>query len=100
MVPLPQAQAPWTRAMADAARARFQLRSLRLAREQDERAERLARKAEEKLGHTKKAVIRAALERAKARKAGIAPRNTDHLPPQIRAGIDVIDARRRAAKKS
>ncbi len=103
MLPLPQARAHWTRAMADAARAGLRVRGLRLAREQAERAERLARKAEEKLGQpmpdAKRAVILAALERAKARKAGIAPRNTDHLPPQVRAGIAAIDARRRAAKK-
>lgn len=103
MLPLPQAEAPWTQAMADAARARFQFRSLRLAREQAERAERLARKAQEKPGQpmpdAKKAVILAALERAKARKTGIAPRNTGNLPPQVRAEIAAIDARRRAAKK-
>ena len=103
MLPLPQAEAPWTQAMADAARARFQFRSLRLAREQAERAERLARKAQEKPGQpmpdAKKAVILAALERAKARKTGRAPRNTDNLPPQVRAEIAAIDARRLAAKK-
>ncbi len=103
MTPLPPADAPWTQAMADAARARFQFRSLRLAREEAERAERLARKAQEKLGQpmpdAKKAMILAALERAKARKAGIAPRNTDNLPPQVAAEIAAIDARRKAAKK-
>ena len=46
MLPLPEAEAPWTQAMADAARARFQFRTFRLARE---RAERLARKAQERL---------------------------------------------------
>jgi Na+-translocating ferredoxin:NAD+ oxidoreductase subunit B len=99
MLPLPPAQAPWTRAMADAARARFEFRSLRLARAEAERAGRLARKAENKPGQTKKAVILAAVERARARKSGMAPRNTDSLPPQIRAGTDAIGARRRAAKK-
>ena len=103
MAPLPRADAPWTQAMADAARARFHFRNLRLAREQAERAERLARKAQEKLGQpmpdAKRAVILAALERAKRRKAGIGPRNTDHPPPQFRAGIATIDTRRKAAKK-
>lgn len=102
MLPLPEAQAAWTQAMADAARARFQFRRLRLAREEAERAERLARKAQEKLeqpmSDSKKAVILAALERAKARKAGIAPTNTDNLPPQVAAEIAAIDARRKAAK--
>jgi electron transport complex protein RnfB len=103
MLPLPEAQAPWTRAMAGAARARFQLRNLRLEREQAERAERLARKAREKLGQpmpdAKRAMILAAVERAKARRAGIMPGNTDNLSPQARAEIAAIDARRASAKK-
>ena len=103
MLPLPQAQAPWTRDMADAARARFEFRNFRLARDAAERAERLARKAQEELEQpmpdAKKAIILAALERAKARKAGLAPRNTENLPPQVRAEIAAIDARRAAAKK-
>jgi electron transport complex protein RnfB len=103
MVPMVQAEAPWTRAMADAARARFQFRNARLARETAERTERLARKAQEKLGQpmpdAKKAVILAALERARARKTGGVPRNMDNLPPRVAAEIAAIDARRLAAKK-
>ncbi len=103
MLPLPEAQAPWTRALADAARARFQFRGLRLAREQAERAAHLAHKAQEKLEQpmpdAKKTVILAALERAKARTAGIAPWNADKLPPRVSAQINAIDARRAAAKK-
>jgi electron transport complex protein RnfB len=103
MLPLPEAQAAWTQAMADAARARFQFRNLRLAREQDERAEHLAHKAQDKTGQpmpdAKRTTILAAIERAKARKAVIAPRNTDHLPPRVQAEIDAIDLRRAGAKK-
>ena len=103
MLPLPQPEAIWTQHLADAARARFQFRGLRLARDHEERAERLTRKAREKLGEAlpdaKKAVILAALERAKARKAGIAPRNTEDLPPQVAAEIAAITARRAAARK-
>jgi H+/Na+-translocating ferredoxin:NAD+ oxidoreductase subunit B len=103
MVPLPQADAPWTQDMADAARARFQFRSLRLARDVAERAERLARKAQGEPGRAmpdaKKAAILAAMERAKARKAAIVPRNTDNLSPRVLAEIAAIDARRKAAKK-
>jgi electron transport complex protein RnfB len=103
MLPLPETQAPWTQALADAARARFQFRNLRLERERAERAERLARKAEEKSGQpmpdAKKAMILAAIERAKARRAGITPRNTDNLSPQVRAEIAAIDERRVSAKK-
>jgi electron transport complex protein RnfB len=103
MLPLPQAEAAWTQDLADAARARFEFRALRLAREQAERSERLARKAEEKLAQplpdAKKAAILAALERAKSRRAAAAPGNTDKLPAQAQAQIATIDARRRAAKK-
>lgn len=103
MLPLPQEQAPWTQGMADAARARFQFRNLRLERDAAERAERLARKTREKSGQpmpdAKKAAILAAIERAKARTAGVTPRNTDDLPPRVRAEIAAIDARRAAAKK-
>ncbi len=99
MLPVPEAQARWTRAMADAARARFQFRSLRLAREQAERALRLARKAEEKLGQpmpdAKRAVILAALERARARRAAV----TDIPAPQTQAGVAAAGARGAAAKK-
>jgi len=73
LLPLPVGQAAWTRAMADAARERHAFRALRLAREQTERAQRLARKAAEKLQQdlpdAKKAAIRAAMERARARTA-------------------------------
>ena len=41
----------------------------------------------------------AAIARAKARKAGIAPGNTDNLTPQVRAEIAAIDVRRASAKK-
>jgi Na+-translocating ferredoxin:NAD+ oxidoreductase subunit B len=100
MVPLPQADADWTPAMADAARARFEFRGQRLAREGIERAERLARKAQEKLQQplpeAKNAVILAALERARARKAGAAPRTAGHSPPPLAAKVG---ARSGAAKK-
>jgi len=96
MLSLPEAQAPWTQAMADAARARFEFRNLRLEREQSERALRLARKAQEKLGQpmpdAKKAVILAAIERAKARMAGVGPQ-------QVQAGSAPSGARRAVEKK-
>lgn len=99
MLPLPEAAAPWTRAMADSARARFEFRNLRLARDEAERARRLTRKAQDKSGQSapdaKKAVIRAAIERARARAAGSA----DRPPPQPDAGIAVIGAGSAAAKK-
>jgi len=94
MVPLPQSEAPWTQAMADAARARFAFRKLRLARDADERAARLARRAQERLEQplpdAKKAVILAALERARARRAGVARADADS--PQAQRGTPVASA--------
>ena len=99
MLPLPEAQAPWTQVMADAARARFEFRNLRLARDEAERARRLAREAQEKSGppapDAKKAVILGAIERARARAAGSAAQR----PPQPDAGIAAIGAGNAAAKK-
>jgi electron transport complex protein RnfB len=99
MLPLSEARAPWTQAMADAARVRFQFRSLRLASDEAARVRRLARAAQDKAGllmaDAKQAVILAAIERAKARKAG----TTDKIPPQARAGLRAIEARRGVAKK-
>ncbi len=74
LLPLPATQAAWTRDMADAARARFEFRRERLAREAEERDERLLAKAERKLAQPvaeeKRALIRAAIARAQARRAG------------------------------
>ncbi len=103
MLPLPEAEGAWTQTMADAARERYRFRQRRLERDAAERAQRLARKAQQKLEQAmpdaKRATILAAVERAKARKASAAPRNTDDLPPQVRSQIAAIDARRAAAKK-
>lgn len=67
--------------MAAIARSRYQFHQLRLEREKIEREQRLAQKAEAKLAHLesltighdldrKKAAVRAAIERARARLAG------------------------------
>lgn len=105
MVPATGEDAVWGRAHADAARRRFQLRDARLAREQAERAERLAQRSlaarsdEPEATDPKRAAILAAIERAKAKRAAATPRNTDGFPPGIRAKIAEIDVRRAAAKK-
>jgi electron transport complex protein RnfB len=72
MRPVPDAQSAWTDAMAQAARARFHFRRLRLAREGMEHSERLSRKDREEIGppSAKSAVILAAIARAKSRSAG------------------------------
>jgi Na+-translocating ferredoxin:NAD+ oxidoreductase subunit B len=67
--------------MAAVARERFCFHEFRVAREQEERSQRLAKKACDKLAHLemqpgshdidrKKAAVRAAIERARARRAG------------------------------
>ena len=62
----------WDTLRADAARERFERRGARLARERRERAERLARRALETKGDPgadrKRAIIQAAIERARARR--------------------------------
>ena len=94
MLPLPEAQAAWTRPMAEAARARFRFRGWRLARDRAEQARGLARKAREKPGQpdAKKAVILAAIARAKVRAAA----SVDKRPPAETAAGDTL---RTAAKK-
>jgi len=72
MVPATLADANWDRARADAARERFEQRGARLEREQRERAERLAARAlkakEDPDAEKKRAIIQAAIERARARR--------------------------------
>jgi electron transport complex protein RnfB len=74
MVPAVGADATWDGARADAARQRFERRGLRLERERAERAERLTRRAlmarTDPDAERKRAVIRAAVERARARRHG------------------------------
>ncbi len=72
MVTATLADATWDRARADAARERFEQRGARLERERRERAERLAARAlkakEDPDAEKKRAIIQAAIERARARR--------------------------------
>jgi electron transport complex protein RnfC len=95
---------------ADLARARHEFRLFRQEREKKEKAEKLAAKAEAARAQAaldrtqraeitpdadaKKALIAAALARAQAKKAEIAPKNTDHLTPEQQREIAEIEARR------
>jgi len=93
---------------SDLARERHEFRQFRLEREKKEKADKLAAKAQAKRAEiaaapaasgapdadAKKALIAAALARAQARKAGIEPRNVDHLPPDKQHEIEEIEARR------
>ncbi len=99
-------------AAADRARERFEFRNFRQEREKAEKAARLAAKAAEtkaKLAKdgaagpgdktpdddTKKALIAAALARAKEQKAAVKPKNTEDLSPEKQAEIAEIEARRK-----
>lgn len=100
------------KAAADAARERFEARNERQEREKREKAEKLAAKAaatrekvaQESVGdeapspaeEAKKALIAAALERARQQKSQVKPRNTDNLSADKQAEIEEIDARRAA----
>lgn len=105
MVPATGGDAVWGRDRADAARERFEARRRRLERERAERSERLARRALQSTrsgpdSEAKHAIIRAAIERARARRAQAKPRNTEDLSPEIRSQIAEIDARRVQLKKA
>jgi len=93
MVPLQPARG-WTEADAAAARTRYHARNARLARERIENEQRLAAKAIAKLDELdarddltpqqidrKKAVVQAAIERARARRAALAGAAADTASP-------------------
>ena len=72
MVPATGADAQWDRSRARAARERAKARSLRLARDEAERGQRLARNASDTPARAepdKSAAIEAAFKRARARRA-------------------------------
>jgi electron transport complex protein RnfC len=94
---------------ADVARERNEFRLMRIDREKQERAQKHAQKAAgarteggpgvaagegKTLEDAKKAAIEAAIERAKAQKAAVAPQNVSDLPPAVQSEIAEIDARR------
>lgn len=96
---------------ADLARERHEFRTFRLEREKQEKAERLAKKAAERLesgavaaedpeAARKKAVLAAAIERAKQAKAAVQPKNVDDLPADKQREIEAIEARRAKSAQS
>jgi len=100
------------RKAAELARERHEFRELRLEREKLEKAAKHAAKAaqvaakpaeeggDDAAAAARKAAIQAAIERAKAKKAAVAPQNVDDLPPEAQAKIDEIDARRAQARET
>ncbi|WP_347248002.1 electron transport complex subunit RsxC [Zoogloea sp.] len=108
---------------ADTARERFEFKNLRQEREKQEKAEKLAAKAaatrEKVAGDTatappgaaaavtkpggddaKRALIEAAMEKARLQKAQVAPKNLDVTSPDVQAEMAAIDARRHAAREA
>jgi electron transport complex protein RnfB len=79
MLPAVAADAQWSEDRANAARARYLARRDRLAREAEERADRLARRAaalrDAPTPEAKRAAVDAALVRARARRAAFARRH-------------------------
>jgi len=103
MIPATGADAIWDTIRADAARARFEQRNLRLDREQREHGERLVQRAlTAKRSDTEapRAVIQAAIERARAKRAAVTPRNMDDLSTEVRSQIFEVDARRARSKQA
>ena len=88
---------------ANLARERNEFRLARIEREKQERAAKHAQRAagakteSSEADEAKKAAIAAAMERAKAQKAEIAPKNTEDLPAAAQAEVAAIDARRAEA---
>ncbi|HUW35979.1 MAG TPA: electron transport complex subunit RsxB [Rhodocyclaceae bacterium] len=90
---------------ADAARERFRRRNVRLERERREKAARLAAnlaaKTEAAAGQAaedpKRALIAAAIERARRQKEQVKPQNVADLSPGAQAAIAAIEARRSGA---
>ncbi|KJJ99282.1 ferredoxin [Burkholderiaceae bacterium 26] len=106
----------WSQQQADAARDRYVFRNARLKREQAENEARLAAKAAAKLAAVsaeqpaddaelaaqarKKAIIQAAIERARQKQAEMAargqgPRNVTDVSADVQAQIDEAEARRK-----
>ncbi len=118
----------WSQAQADAARARHDQHLARLARERDaaearkaarvagaprtaapaapdtttdsSQAQPLAATPEDEAQAKKRAIIQAAMERARKKKEelaklGAGPKNTGDVSPEVQAQIDAADARRR-----
>lgn len=83
---------------ANLARERNEFRLARIEREKQERAAKHAQRAAgaktESADDAKKAAIAAAMERAKAQKAEVQPKNTADVSDAVQAEIAAVDARR------
>jgi electron transport complex protein RnfC len=91
---------------SEIARERHEFQLLRQEREKEEKAARLGKKASERIeagavapddpeAARKKAILEAAIERAKQAKENVKPQNTESLTPDQQRQVDEIEARRR-----
>ena len=96
---------------SEQARRRPEFHQFRLEREKQEKADKLAAKAADRVkavetgatdpeAERKKAILQAAIERAQKAKADITPKNVEGLPPAIEREIADIDARRAKLRES
>jgi len=107
---------------ADQARLRHEFKTFRLEREKQEKAEKFAKAAEKSReaasgvsvantantanavvdpdAERKKAILQAALERAKKAKEAVTPKNTEQVSASVQKEIDEIEARRAALATS
>ena len=96
------------REKSDQARERHEFREVRLEREKREKAEKHKKRAQalkpktdkQSTEDAKKAVIEAALARAKKKKEQVQPKNVDHLTTEQQAKIDEADARRESHQRA
>ena len=94
----------WTQADADLARARYYARNDRLAAEKREREQKLAAKSTANMAPAdmlqsasearKKAIIAAAVERARAQRQAARPQNIETVSDEVRRQIAETEARR------
>jgi len=102
--------AAWSQQQADQALARYRARRVRQVREREENEARLAAKAAAKLEalaqestqdeaeraaqERKRAIIQAAIARAREKQQAAKPRNTENVSAGVQAQIDAAEARR------
>ena len=96
MVAAPQTLARWNDARADDARRRYESRKARLAAEAANRSERPrpGGGGNDDAADARQALIRAAMERARANQAATRPKNTENLPTDVAQRLKEIDERR------
>ena len=97
MISAPATLAEWSAERANHARHRFAARKARIARDEMLQHAGIGSpdgSRNDTAAEARRAMIRAAMERAKAMQAGAKPRNTENLAPAIERRLRDIDSRR------